>query len=190
MATAESCEWFQECLPLIAKDRHEEHRLGDPAFVSEVWQEAVSGPIWARRGTRPSLNRFMSLIREAKREMPLWHTRRFAQVVTCMQEGLLRSRKMTKYLKARDAIRDGAAGSSALPLDDAAGQPLQERSAEERAIRAAAQNLLVVSTLILDDDHNCRMAKMITAVYSVWNEWHSEQKQAAAHSAGGDSFPH
>ena len=60
----EHCSWFQECLPLIAKDRREVHRLGDPTFVAEVWEDAVGEGIWKRRGTRPSLNRFMSLISE------------------------------------------------------------------------------------------------------------------------------
>ena len=109
--------------------------------------------------------------------MPLWHTRRFAQVVTCLQEGLLGSKKMTKFVADRNAIAKGAAAASTIPVDKEAKQPLRSSTAEEKAIRAAAQNLMVVSTLVLDDDWNARLAKMVISTYSCWLDWHREQNR-------------
>lgn len=39
--------------------------------------------------------------------------------------------------------------------------PFVGASAEEKAIKAVAQNLLVMSTPILDDETNCRLVKRI-----------------------------
>jgi hypothetical protein len=177
MVTPDTCEWFRECMPLIAKDRHEEHKLLDDRYPKQLWDDVVLGSHWTRKGTRPTLNRFMSLIREGVQELPLWHTRRHNQIVVCLQEGLLSHRKIQKYIADKRAIRMTAAGQGSVAEGSEDKAPMIGSTVEEKAIKAAAQNLLVVSTLILDDCYNARLGKMIVGVYSGWDTWHQEQNK-------------
>lgn len=177
MATS-SCPWFQFCAPMIAKDRGEEHRLLDPEYMEELWQEiAIDCPVWSSKGTKPSLSRFFSVIRAAAKEQVVWNTKRHNQVVVCLLEGLLSHSRVEKYLAQRDRLRAAAAADSTKSNEEPGFKPMIAGSAEEKAIKAAAQNLLVVSTLFLDDDLNARMCKLLAHTYLIWNSWHSEQNK-------------
>lgn len=56
-------------------------RLTDPSWFAVAWAMVTSDEHWKTVGTRPTLNIFMSLIREAKRETQVWHRRRHNMVL-------------------------------------------------------------------------------------------------------------
>lgn len=176
LVDAESCEWFAECAPAMAHDRHEDHRVGEPGYLQDLWEDAVLGDHWTRKGVRPSLNRFMSAVREMKAEAPLWNIRRHNQVVACLQTGMMSQVRIRKYLQERSKLQRAAQDSSAKKSDEPKAA-MQETSVEERALRAASQNLLVVSTLILDDGYNARHMKAMVAIYLPWDAWFAKQNK-------------
>lgn len=159
------CPWWKECAPLIAKDRHEEHLLLEPGYLSELFKEINEDrPQRSKKGTRPTLNRFMSLIREGRREVRWWHSRRHNQIVVCILEGLLSHAKIQNFIDQRARVRTVAQLRAQSCEQQQDKTPLMGATAEENAFRAAAQNLLVMSSLILDDDVNGRLLKLIIHV--------------------------
>lgn len=158
----------------------------EPGYLDELWTEVVvNHPQWSRKGTRPTLNRFMSLIREGAQEMSWWHTRKHNQTIVCVQEGLLSDGKIGTYISQKQKLKEVASASGTNDRVDSA--PMIDASAEEKAIRAAAQNLLVLSTLLLDDDMHCRLLKLIVHTYSPWDAWHSTQNKTLR--SAGSSAP-
>lgn len=115
----------------------------------------------------------MSAIREAERETKVWHRRRHNMLVLCLQEGLLSHNRITAFLEYR---RDCASVAAKVGAGDP-HVPMHEVSAEQKALKASAQNLLVVATLIYDDEQNARRTKMLVHLYSDWDLWFKAQNQ-------------
>lgn len=167
------CPLFQELLKPILRDREEEGRMAEQGIADIVWDELreLDG-IRVRRGEVISFNRFMGMLREGRREDKRWHSRLHSQLITCMQNGMFSDPAFDKVMvRARRSQPDGGDG-----CEEERATAIENR--DERVLKRACQNVLVLSTLMLADPLNQARQRCILCVLEPHEAWHSTQNRS------------
>ncbi len=96
IASPKTCPYFQHSVPGLLRDRDQEWRIGEPNIVEALRDDAKTADAWEVKGNKITLNKFMSAIRESKTDDREVHTRLIAQLYCCIEEGMLRDKKLKK----------------------------------------------------------------------------------------------
>ena len=64
-----NCPLFQECLPLLLKERGDGHRITESGIGLEVWNDLKCDPIWDESGIKLSLYRFQSVVSHVRKDV-------------------------------------------------------------------------------------------------------------------------
>lgn len=175
------CDLFQSLLRPMLRDRGLEFKLSEPDIIASEWQRLQSlDGVQHNIGETASLNRFMGMLREGRREDVRWHSRLFYSLVTCMQEGLFQGGAFDSYMKIVKTVKPA-------PGQDGTGATAVETT-EESVMRRAANNALVVSTLMLADPTNQAKQRAILTVLLPTEEWHSSQNRELRSTSASLAF--
>lgn len=157
----EHCALYQAFLPQLLSEVPEEqyNAMDDPE--QDLWNYLKQENPFVLKGTKVCLGRFMDVIRAMKRELPQWHTRSFVFLHTCLEMNMMSSASFRKVAIGNMQVHKSTNS--------------KKETAEERAVRQACQNQLVLATLWMLDEESEALDRIIVAVGSPWEEWHSAQ---------------
>jgi hypothetical protein len=107
----------------------------------------------------------------------MWHSRLFAYTLACLELDLLHGAKFDDMFKCKAMGKQVVAPSAA--SEDKEGPGLRSaQQASEAAMRAACANLLVLATMMLSCDQHQVRQRVIVAVSTPLEAWHSCQNKA------------
>jgi hypothetical protein len=124
---------------------------------------------WTVKGCRTVINRFMEARRKAKRETMVWHRRGFGYQYTCLELDMFKGGKFTKVSASK------LDGSEEDKKTTASGK---ETFRSEKNIRAACQNVMVMSSLVYSDPGILARQKIFVAATEPLDVWHHDQSVA------------
>lgn len=137
-----------------------------------MWRLMHSG--WRAKGYKTCLIRFFATREKAATFGPWWHLSLIKYSYLIVESGMASTKKIAQL-----AVKPPRG-----PQDERAVTDSKRLDLSEKAMRASAQNALVLSCLILGDYKNCRLARCIVAITAPLHRWHAEQKRAQRKSQG------
>ena len=156
---------FRGMLPLIARDRQEEHLLGSPEWAEARWTDVVSHPVFANAGPNFTLCRWYSWD-ECFEYWDRWHhTRLLIMLYQGLVEGLITSDVQTLTLKLEGLQKN----------DPGARQTMREAKATAQKVRAKGKNNLHVSILVMLLPNLQRKWRVLHKALAPMKKWHGEQ---------------
>lgn len=102
--------------------------------------------------------------------MSRWHERLYAYLWVCLEMDMLKGRKLEKIV-VKPAANDAASAG------DEGVAPLRALTEDQKILRAACQNSMVVTVMALSSPENQPRQKAIVSVCGPVDKWHSEQNE-------------
>eukprot|EP00971_Amphidinium_carterae_P344886 6485549-Amphidinium_carterae.1 len=165
---ASTCPLFSELLPRLCRDYGVEHSAGDTHASERMWETLSHGKSWTHAGTAVNLTRWFSLITAGREDDQHWHSRLLAQLYYCIESDLLSGKPFLKYLESR-------CPSFARPQQNS--RRMADESSEQRNLRAACANTLVVATMVRADQQNQSLERLVTGVVEPVERWLKESNK-------------
>lgn len=167
--TPASCPLFLELAPaLLAKTSAlgiELAGVEDPEI--ELWRWLMDRGFCRKFGAKISACRFQASVHSAEQNTQEWHVDRFWRTFAALEMDMLKSHKLHERL----AMHSGAAES----VEEGGGQTSGRLTIEDRSLKAACQNVLVLSVVMLQEETNARLVNSILASALVVKGWHTQQ---------------
>lgn len=163
-------ELFQHHLPAIQEDCAKVEGMldGELGEAQEKVLWGLMGAGWKPKGHKTNLNRFFASLDKAKTFLPYWHMSLCKYEHLCLETGMLGSQQVAKLrLRSEPADpegREGTLSTSSARLNIA-----------EKALRSAAQNAIVLATLMLGEPWHRHLTAAIVEVGRPLHIWHKDQ---------------
>lgn len=164
--TSSDCPLFEALSPGMLKDS------GDPALshsfdVAELlWERCFEASPWAKKGCKINASRFMTCVRRAREEDANWNFRLFGYLYIALECDMLRGSAFKQLVVPEALVNDG--GEETL---------LRRDTPDEKMLRSACANALVVSVVMLGDPDNQARQRIITATCHELDMWHMAQNR-------------
>ena len=168
-----TCPLFQQMLPFMLQDRGWSHRMGEDRIAETMWKPMRDESPFRIKGTSVNPSRFLGPLRQARHEDEAadWHFKRFGYTYTCLEMDFLRGKELKKLV---------------LKTGPPAGARMRQPAIEEKAIRAAMCNAMVLCTLFLSDLDHQVYSRIIIVGCQFWDAWHSEQNSFLRSAQGSE----
>lgn len=156
---------FRRFLPAIAKDRKEEHLLGDERWVAERWASIEAGDAFATKGPKMAFCRWASFYDCFVHFDASYHSRLLGMVCWGLNEGILKQDMESLALRIEGLYRATPNPDSRSPMHDVAHQV--------KDIRSKGNNQLHIALLILLIPDLQKKGRILVTLMEAARSWHS-----------------
>ena len=164
------CSLFRSLLPLIARDRNEQHKVGDPDWVAARWDDLCNHPDLHTAGPNFTLCRWYSWD-TCFSHWDRWHHSRLLLMLYCgILEGLISKDPTTRALEV--------AGLKKRP--EPKKETMKEAKVTAEKLRAKGKNNLHVALLVLANPLLQRNGRTLHTALAPMKHWHGKQVKACA----------
>ena len=159
----------------ILKESGQEGCLADQDGVESLWQEFRSTTPFDKKGSKTSLNRFMSLVAVGQQEFRFWSFRRAAYELVALESDMLGSKKFETLMVDR---AQGVAAASSAGADGPETVTSSRRpDCVDAAVRKSCENALVISCYVLSTPYAHRRLGMFLEIAGHAERWHIKQSR-------------
>lgn len=160
----------------MLRERNDFGRLADEGVLQDMWSEFKASSPFDNKGSKVSLNRFMSLVKVGRFEMAVWAVRKLVYEYVCLELDLLGSKKVGEVVMEQQARqvdqenegeRGNTSGTNPLKLDIV-----------DSALRKGTANAMVCGLLILSSPLAWRRLCVFIEFTDGVDKWHSEMSCA------------
>ena len=121
--------------------------------------------IWRTKGYKCNLNRFQSVVRDARSLLKVWYPTLMVAEYCALKCDFLKSKSLASKFKIKSSGADVQADVNATGAT----------SVGERSIRSVAQNAVVIAVLTMQDHRHHRLISMVVHGARPVDRWHSVQ---------------
>ena len=139
----EECALFQSLMAKVLVDKGLQEMSGLEDVEAFLWQELGEATPFRKKGNKGSLNRFMSVIREARGLDRDWRSQLYGWILTCVELDFFKGKK---FLELLSTLNLGSLMSR--DVDDGR-RAMNQPSAAEKAVKVAGCNALVSGVVFL-----------------------------------------
>ena len=161
---------WQAFAPKILHDLGMDSHIGDDGIQEQLWEICFDASPWQKKGTKMNANRFMGAASRPMQEDQHWHMRLWGYTHICIELDMLQGKEFNKMVIPTAAPGDGQDH----PEDTA---QLRQPLPEEKMLRRACQNAMVVAVMMLSDPDNQYRQRCICTAAKPWSAWHSQQNE-------------
>lgn len=166
------CPAFRHFLKSIARDRGEEHMLGDESWVQSVWAELCSVATNCK-GPKVALCRWMQWLDSFRWLDPMWHSRTLVMLYWGLSLGHVTGSFETKVLKLQGLQT---------PAENHGHQTMKAVEATQKQVRDLGKNTLHVALLLHMEPTLQRRARIIVTVAAPIRAWFTQQAKTLNNS--------
>lgn len=152
----------------VLQDDGRQELLASPEDLPTMWASFVESSPFAKKGSKANLNRFMSLVREAKRESKVWTLRQISYTMVCMENDDLRHAVSGEQLQVNNLPGKSSDRSTTANKHDVV----------EQALRKSPANAMVLAVQLLSSEQNRRRLRVFVECCGLVDTWFSEQNRA------------
>lgn len=165
--TPEACPLFAARGGDIAKELLGADTMVAGDSLAQAWTAANSLGLMSRKGYQVNLNRFLGVLSGAKELRARWHSTLFICEWTALELDMVSSKRFLDQALARieDHFPNERSGSTNTSIT----------TVQDRMLRSACQNSLVITLMLLEEERNMQAVDMVLYVAEPAVKWHTTQ---------------
>ena len=157
---------FQERGHAMASELVEDDHVPDGDRLRAAWDKAKDAGLLQCKGYKVNLNRFLGALDGAQLLLSKWHSTLMACGYVALEEDMLGGKRLLYYRISQEALQEGQEQTSTAS---------SLVTAQDRLLRNAAQNSVVITIMLLEETKNKRLVQMVTTLAKPIKLWHSTQ---------------
>ena len=157
---------FQERGHAMASELVADDMAPEGDRLRAAWNKARDAGLLQRKGYKVNLNRFLGALDGAQVLLSKWHSTLMACEYVALEEDMLGGKKLLDYRISNEALQGGQEQTTTSS---------QLVTAQDRLLRNAAQNSVVITIMLLEETKNKRLVQMVTTLAQPVKLWHSTQ---------------
>lgn len=152
-----------------------EECLSNPDAIQRMWEGFRQDTPFRKKGSKTSLNRFMSLVKQGRSELKHWSFRLACYELVSMESDMLSSGKVQKLVfKRAEAEATANEGGTTGAEGEAKGTTSSRRpDGVDHALRTSCQNAMVLSIFLLSAPLAWRRLAIFIDISNHIDRWHS-----------------